>query len=298
MYAGNMLQRSPKLSRSLDMETLGHGSSSSKFYTSSISQPPSVRSSPIPSRIISSPSQTYRSRHLRISRSSNNSPLNLPEGPHFPHSISSRAFNTGGVYYGDEFNRPIMDIRASASEHRSRSVNRPMRGYQSLERVPDREYISIREPRQRSLGGVEIDSRHSRGRDHSMEEAMFMERDQSDMYYTERESVIDSVPYAENGPYDTRPTHTFSVNNLDKHNEYSRDNFIMELQSRLNELQNQYGTMKRELDVTTQKLGSSMHSIKTYWSPELKKERALRKEEAAKYALMNEQMKMFRSENQ
>src|SRR5205823_4481857 len=76
------------------------------------------------------------------------------------------------------------------------------------------------------------------------------------------------------------------------------DSFVMELQTRLNELQAQYGTVKRELDATTQKLGSSMHSIKTFWSPELKKERALRKEEAAKYALINDQLKLLRTENQ
>ena len=79
---------------------------------------------------------------------------------------------------------------------------------------------------------------------------------------------------------------------------YSRDSFIAELQARLNELQTQYGHVKRELDATTQKLGSSMHSIKTFWSPELKKERAQRKEESAKYALLNDQLKILRSENQ
>jgi hypothetical protein len=79
---------------------------------------------------------------------------------------------------------------------------------------------------------------------------------------------------------------------------YSRDGFIMELQARLNEMQTQFGHVKRELDATTQKLGSSMHSIKTFWSPELKKERAQRKEEAAKYALLNDQLKILRNENQ
>ncbi|KAF8792131.1 ERC protein 2 like protein [Argiope bruennichi] len=63
-------------------------------------------------------------------------------------------------------------------------------------------------------------------------------------------------------------------------------------------VQGEYSNLKRELEATTQKLGSSMHSIKTFWSPELKKERALRKEEAAKYALINDQMKILRSENQ
>lgn len=84
----------------------------------------------------------------------------------------------------------------------------------------------------------------------------------------------------------------------DPRHTYGRDSFIMELQARLNELQNQYGHVKRELDATTQKLGSSMHSIKTFWSPELKKERALRKEEAAKYALLTDQLKILRAENQ
>lgn len=41
-----------------------------------------------------------------------------------------------------------------------------------------------------------------------------------------------------------------------------------------------------------------MHSIKTFWSPELKKERALRKEESAKYSLINDQLKLLSTENQ
>lgn len=77
-----------------------------------------------------------------------------------------------------------------------------------------------------------------------------------------------------------------------------RDAVIAELNARLQEAQNSYASVKRELDATTQKLGSSMHSIKTFWSPELKKERAMRKEEATKYALINDQMKIIRIENQ
>ena len=41
-----------------------------------------------------------------------------------------------------------------------------------------------------------------------------------------------------------------------------------------------------------------MYAPQTFWSPELKKERALRKEESAKYALMNDQLKLLNSENQ
>lgn len=78
----------------------------------------------------------------------------------------------------------------------------------------------------------------------------------------------------------------------------NRESYLTELRARLMELQNSYANVKRELDVATQKLGSSMHSIKTFWSPELKKERALRKEEATKYALINDQMKLMRVEVQ
>lgn len=78
----------------------------------------------------------------------------------------------------------------------------------------------------------------------------------------------------------------------------NRDSFASELQARLNEIQNQYANVKRELDVTATKLGSSMHSIKTFWSPELKKERALRKEEAQKHAVLNQQLQILRAENE
>lgn len=77
-----------------------------------------------------------------------------------------------------------------------------------------------------------------------------------------------------------------------------RDSYVIELRARLQELQNSYAAVKRELETATQKLGSSMHSIKSFWSPELKKERALRKEEATKYALINDQMKLMRLEVQ
>lgn len=79
---------------------------------------------------------------------------------------------------------------------------------------------------------------------------------------------------------------------------HQRDAYVTELKARLMELQNSYANVKRELDSATQKLGSSMHSIKTFWSPELKKERALRKEEATKFALINDQMKLMRVEVQ
>ena len=77
-----------------------------------------------------------------------------------------------------------------------------------------------------------------------------------------------------------------------------RDPYFQELHHTNSELQRDLGNLKKELELTNQKLGSSMHSIKTFWSPELKKERALRKEESAKYSLINDQLKLLNSENQ
>jgi hypothetical protein len=76
------------------------------------------------------------------------------------------------------------------------------------------------------------------------------------------------------------------------------NNYLDELQVQNSEFQRELATLKKELELTNQKLGSSMHSIKTFWSPELKKERALRKEESARYSLLTDQLKILNSENQ
>ena len=78
----------------------------------------------------------------------------------------------------------------------------------------------------------------------------------------------------------------------------TRDTYILELQAQNGDFQRELSTLKRELELTGQKLGSSMHSIKTFWSPELKKERQMRKEESAKYAMMGEQIQLLNSETQ
>lgn len=56
--------------------------------------------------------------------------------------------------------------------------------------------------------------------------------------------------------------------------------------------------LRCELDNTQQKLVSSMQSIKQFWSPELKKERQLRKDETAKYNMLLEQYKLVQSQYQ
>jgi len=148
----------------------------------------------------------------------------------------------------------------------------------------------MRDPRDRSLDRLDMSGTRIPRRDRSLERSVYL-RDE----HGYRDPLMMDDPYRDQT---LRATMSHSLPVGDPRHAYSRDSFIMELQARLNEIQTQYAHVKRELDATTQKLGSSMHSIKTFWSPELKKERALRKEEAAKYALLSDQLKILRSENQ
>lgn len=136
--------------------------------------------------------------------------------------------------------------------------------YQSLDRgglvdVHDREFIPIREPRDRS-------------RDRSLERGLYLE---------------DEL-YGRSARQSPNPLNMAAADR----------GYMSDLQHQQTDLQRELGNLKRELELTNQKLGSSMHSIKTFWSPELKKERALRKEESAKYSLINDQLKLLNSENQ
>uniref|UniRef100_A0A5S6R692 Myosin tail domain-containing protein n=1 Tax=Trichuris muris TaxID=70415 RepID=A0A5S6R692_TRIMR len=54
----------------------------------------------------------------------------------------------------------------------------------------------------------------------------------------------------------------------------------------------EYELLRREWQNTVEKLNATMNSIKSFWSPELKKERALRKEEAAKLLMLQDQLKV------
>ncbi|XP_051873795.1 ERC protein 2 isoform X8 [Pristis pectinata] len=77
-----------------------------------------------------------------------------------------------------------------------------------------------------------------------------------------------------------------------------RDNTMVDLQAQLKDLQRENETLRKELEIKDTKLGSSMNSIKTFWSPELKKERVLRKEEAARMSVLKEQMRVSHEESQ
>ncbi|MED6232690.1 ERC protein 2 [Ataeniobius toweri] len=73
---------------------------------------------------------------------------------------------------------------------------------------------------------------------------------------------------------------------------------LLEMQAQLREMQRENEMLRRELDLKESKLGSSTNSIKTFWSPELKKERIMRKEEAARTSILKEQMRVSHEENQ
>nr|XP_032822440.1 ELKS/Rab6-interacting/CAST family member 1-like isoform X4 [Petromyzon marinus] len=77
-----------------------------------------------------------------------------------------------------------------------------------------------------------------------------------------------------------------------------RECSMLELQAQLKEMQRANELLRRELEVKESKLGSSMSSIKTFWSPELKKERAIRKEEASRMTVIKEQMRVMQEETQ
>ena len=78
----------------------------------------------------------------------------------------------------------------------------------------------------------------------------------------------------------------------------ARDNLILDLQQQIAEINKECVITSQELDATREKLSSSMNSIKTFWSPELKKERVMRKDEMNKYAMLNEQLRAAQAENQ
>lgn len=72
----------------------------------------------------------------------------------------------------------------------------------------------------------------------------------------------------------------------------------MDLKSQLSELRQENERLSKEMEAKEAKLSSSMRSIKMFWSPELKKERAARKSEAEKYVQLKEQFNVVSKESQ
>lgn len=257
------------------------------------SQPGSARGSPVGRRGAAALAAATGRPH--ISRSSNSSPL-LGDHGYYVGNTGGGGYGPGGSggmygmestpYYGMQDDLLGMDTGmdrrtgagGSSGHHRSRSVSRsgaganPSGRYGSEPPHHEREFVPIREPRERSLdrGG---------GRERSLDRGgMYME---DDLYGPQTHRSARQSPSAA------------MMGGVD-----GRGGYIGELTLQNNDLQRELANLKKELELTSQKLGSSMHSIKTFWSPELKKERALRKEESAKYSLINDQLKLLNSENQ
>ena len=241
-------------------------------------------------------------RRLRSSRSGNNSPTEhgygsagLVYGPQ-PLGLAGGGggmLGSGGAVIGsggspyympggardDELASPVLlleergrSMSQGAGTHRSRSASRPLMSgprYSSLDRA--------------SVGLLDHEREFVPIRDASLSRSRYLE---------------DELGYGASSVGGMRPMLS-ARQSPNPH--LLRDNtggYIGELQHQNNDLQRELGNLKKELELTNQKLGSSMHSIKTFWSPELKKERALRKEESTKYSLINEQLKLLSSENQ
>ncbi|KAG8229513.1 hypothetical protein J437_LFUL004919 [Ladona fulva] len=261
-----------------------------------------------------------------VSRSSNSSPIDHHRH-HHGYSSGGGILGGGGgggpysnYYYGDDVlsGSPVMmmdDRRGVGGHHRSRSASRSVSGglgssvpppssrYQSS--TMDHEFVPIREPRERSLDRC--------GRDRSLERGglyrdtlMMMDEDSmggggigGGMYgRSARQSPNPATGGSMSGGGGILASQDPGVVPGQAAAAALRHGYIGELQHSNNDLQRELANLKKELELTNQKLGSSMHSIKTFWSPELKKERALRKEESAKYSLINDQLKLLNSENQ
>ncbi|XP_018110321.1 ELKS/Rab6-interacting/CAST family member 1 isoform X2 [Xenopus laevis] len=78
----------------------------------------------------------------------------------------------------------------------------------------------------------------------------------------------------------------------------AQNNTIMDLQAQLKEVLRENDLLRKDVEVKESKLSSSMNSIKTFWSPELKKERALRKDEVSKINVWKEQYRVVQEESQ
>lgn len=228
-----------------------------------------------PSRSYASGRGSPLSGRKRATRSGNNSPEHLSYGSSYHHH------QLGSPYYSrdDELVSPVMmldeqRVRSMSTgpgghHGRSRSASRPMVGPSSM----SARYTSLDRA---SVGLLDHDREFVPIRDpreRSRERSLYL---QDDDLYVSRSARQSPNP----------------------HMLRDGSGYIGELQHQNNDLQRELGNLKKELELTNQKLGSSMHSIKTFWSPELKKERALRKEESTKYSLINEQLKLLNSENQ
>lgn len=211
----------------------------------------------------------------------------------------------GGVsssyYRDDDLNSPVLlDDRgramgpAGGASHRSRSASRPA---DRMGVMPPSRYQSLDRNTGGGGGGGGILSDPGGQYGHDRDYRSF-DRDRG---YGGGFSSLDDDPYGAVSSRSRQSPGSGVIGGGGGHfmsNARDTGHFLGELQHQNTDLHRELSNLKKELELTNQKLGSSMHSIKTFWSPELKKERALRKEESAKYSLINDQLKLLHSENQ
>ncbi|XP_019732540.1 ELKS/Rab6-interacting/CAST family member 1-like isoform X2 [Hippocampus comes] len=107
--------------------------------------------------------------------------------------------------------------------------------------------------------------------------------------------VVSSDSIAFGGDVQSQPTQASTVPHSMRQ---VREGAMTDLQSQLREVLRENELLRRDLDAKESKLSSSMNSIKTFWSPELKKERALRKDEVTKMTVWKEQYRVVQEETQ
>lgn len=204
--------------------------------------------------------------------------------------------SSSSYYRDDDLNSPVLlDERGRAmgppgsASHRSRSASRPA---DRMGGMPPSRYQSLD---RNTGGGILSDGPYGHDRDYRS-----FDRDRG--YGGAGFSSLDDDPYGPMQPSSRSRQSPGGGGGIGgghfMSNARDTGHFLGELQHQNTDLHRELSNLKKELELTNQKLGSSMHSIKTFWSPELKKERALRKEESAKYSLINDQLKLLHSENQ
>lgn len=77
----------------------------------------------------------------------------------------------------------------------------------------------------------------------------------------------------------------------------SHDPVVMELQAQVSDLNRECAMLHRDLESTKDKLNSSMNSVRTFWSPELKRERIQRKDDSSRLSVFVEQIRIAEVEN-
>ena len=150
----------------------------------------------------------------------------------------------------------------------------------SLDRRGNRHYRHNSLNRDGSDGFSTFSGRdRSHDREYPVMGARSLERDHSNLHRSrsiDQEYILNQATYFPNQP---EYIHT-------------RETLIIDLQSQLADLNKECAILQQSVDTTKEKLNSSMNSIKTFWSPELKKERQLRKEESNKLNSVTEQYRM------